>query len=68
MANEKLNITALSPGDLATLFSRSLKRPVTEQQVRDIAEAGNLLNENDTINLIEYSAYLAGKVNYANTN
>ena len=68
MANEKLNITALSPGDLATLFSRSLKRPVTEQQVRDIAEAGNLLNENDTINLIEYSAYLAGKVNYVNTN
>ena len=68
MANEKLNITALSPGDLATLFSRSLKRPVTEQQVRDIADAGSLLSETDTINLIEYTAYLAGQVNYGNTN
>jgi len=68
MANDKLNISALSPGDLATLFSRSLRRPVTEQQVRDIAEAGNLLSEQDTLNLIEYAAYVAGEVNYANTN
>ena len=67
MANEKLNIAAISPGDLATLFSRSLRRPVTEQQVRDIAEAGNILTETDTINLIEYTAYVAGEVNFANT-
>jgi hypothetical protein len=65
---DKLNISALSPGDLATLFSRSLRRPVTEQQVRDIAEAGNLLSENDTINLIEYTAYAAQEVNFGNTN
>jgi uncharacterized protein YpmB len=65
---DKLNISALSPGDLATLFSRSLRRPVTEQQVRDIAEAGNLLSETDSINLIEYTAYLAGEVNFGNTN
>jgi len=68
LANEKLDLTALSPGDLAMLFSRSLKRPVTEEQVREVAGAGNLLSEADTINLIEYTAYLAGKVNYANTN
>jgi len=68
MAQDKLNISALSPCDLATLFSRSLRRPVTEQQVRDIAEAGNLLSEHDTLNLIEYTAYLAEQVNYANTN
>jgi hypothetical protein len=67
MANEKLNISALSPGDLATLFSRTLRRPVTEQQVRDIATAGKMLSDNDTINLIEYTAYLAGQVNYANS-
>ena len=67
MSNEKLNIAAISPGDLATLFSRSLRRPVSEQQVRDIAEAGNLLTDTDTINLIEYTAYLAGEVNFANT-
>jgi hypothetical protein len=67
LSNEKLNLSALSPRDLATLFSRSLRRPVTEEQVRDIAEAGNLLSEHDTVNLIEYTAYLAGQVNYANT-
>jgi len=68
LANDKLNITALSPGDLATLLSRSLKRPVTEQQVRDIADAGNILTEQDTINLIEYTAYLAQEVSFGNTN
>ena len=52
MTNDKLNLTAISPSDLATLFSRSLRRPVTEQQVRDIAEAGNILSDTDTINLI----------------
>ena len=67
MTQDKLNITAISPVDLATLFSRSLRRPVTEQQVRDIAEAGNLLSETDTINLIEYTAYLAQEVNFGNT-
>jgi len=67
MTNDKLNLTAISPSDLATLFSRSLRRPVTEQQVRDIAEAGNILSDTDTINLIEYTAYLAGEVNFANT-
>ena len=67
MANDKLNLTAISPGDLATLLSRSLRRPVSEQQVRDIAEAGNLLTETDTINLIEYTAYLAQEVNFGNT-
>ena len=66
MTNDKLNLTALSPSDLATLFSRSLRRPVSEQQVRDIAEAGNLLNETDSINLIEYTAYLAQEVNFGN--
>ena len=66
MSNDKLNLTALSPSDLATLFSRSLRRPVSEQQVRDIAEAGNLLNETDSINLIEYTAYLAQEVNFGN--
>ena len=68
MAQDKLNISALSPGDLATLFSRSLRRPVTEQQVRDIAEAGNLLSESDSINLIEYTGYVAGEITFASTN
>jgi hypothetical protein len=68
MSNEKLQLTALSPCDLATLFSRSLRRPVTEEQVRAVAEAGRLLSGNDTINLMEYTAYLANEVNYGNAN
>ena len=68
MSKDKLDISAISPGDLATLLSQSLRRPVTEQQIRDIADAGKLLSEHDSINLIEYTAYLAGEVNYANTN
>jgi len=66
MSNEKLQLTALSPGDLATLFIRTLRQPVTEEQVRTVAESGRLLSENDTINLLEYTAYLAGQVNYGN--
>jgi len=68
MTQDKLNISAISPNDLATLLSQSLRRPVTEEQIRDIAEAGKLLSEHGKINLIEYTAYLAGEVNYANTN
>jgi len=67
LSKDKLDISAISPGDLATLLSQSLRRPVTEEQIRDIADAGKLLSEN-TINLIEYTAYLAQEVNFGNTN
>ena len=67
MGKEKLDIAALSPGDLAALLSQSLRRPITEEQVREIAEAGNILSGDDTINLIEYSAFIAGRVNFDGT-
>ena len=63
----KLNPGAIPPATLALLLSNAGQRLVTEEQVRRIAEMGNLLSEDDTVNLIEYTAFLAqeseGKAN-----
>ena len=63
---EKINPNALAPGTLALLLTNAGQRLVTEKQVRTIAEAGNLLSANETINLIQFTAFLAqaeGKAN-----
>ena len=57
-----LEITAITPSDLASVLSNAFRRKVTEGQVLEIAEAGNLLSADGTINLIHYTAYLAGEV------
>ena len=57
--SEKLNPNALTPGTLALLLTNAGRRLVTEEQIRTIAESGNLLSERGTINLIQYTAYLA---------
>ena len=57
-----LEITAITPSDLAAVLSNSFRRKVTEEQVLEIAEAGNLLAGDGTINLIHYTAYLAGEI------
>jgi hypothetical protein len=59
MSNEKLNPGALTPATLALLLTNAGQRLITEAQVRTVAEAGNLLSEHDTINLIQYTAFLA---------
>ncbi len=58
---EQLNPAALTPETLARLLSASIKRVVTEEQVLEIAEAGNLLSVDGTINLVLYTAYLVGE-------
>jgi len=55
----KLNPAAISPETLALLLTNAGQRLVTEEQVRIIAEAGDLLSEHDTINIVKYAAYLA---------
>jgi hypothetical protein len=60
--NQTIKITALTPGELATLLSRASRQTISEQDVRDIAEAGGILHANGTINLIEYTAYLLQEV------
>ena len=57
-----LDITAIRPNDLATVLSNAYRRKVTEEQVLEIAETGNLLSADGTINLIHYTAYLAEEV------
>lgn len=57
-----LEITAITPSDLAAVLSNSFRRKVTEEQVLEIAGAGNLLAGDGTINLIHYTAYLAREV------
>ncbi len=61
MTNEKLDPTALTPETLAKLLSASIKRVITEEQVLEIAEAGNLLSVDGTTNLVQYSAFLIGE-------
>ena len=60
MPTEKLDPTALTPETLAKLLSVSAKRLITPEQVSEIAENGNLLSTDGTINLICYTAYLIG--------
>ncbi len=58
---EQLNPAALTPETLARLLSASIKRVVTEEQVLEIAEAGNLLSTGGTINLVQYAAFVVGE-------
>jgi len=60
MPNEKIDPTALTPETLAKLLSVSAKRLITPEQVTEIAEDGNLLSTDGTINLIQYTAHLIG--------
>ena len=57
--SKKLDPGKLTPETLALLLSNAGQRLVTEQQVREIAEAGELLHIDGTIHLIQYAAYLA---------
>ncbi len=54
-----LEITAIRPSDLAAVLSSAYRRKITEEQVLKVAEAGNLVADDGTINLIEYTAFLA---------
>ncbi len=61
-SNDPVDLTALSTSNLARLLSNAYRREINEEQVRAIAEEGNLLSTADTVNLIHYTAYLADAV------
>ncbi len=61
-----LNITSLTPEILATLLSNSYRQRITEEQVRIVAESGNLLSADDNINLLQYTAFLTGEASNNN--
>ena len=69
MSNESkkpLQITAMNPAVLASVLSNAFRRKITEEQVLEIAETGNLLAGDQTINLIHYTAFLAEEVSGGN--
>ena len=59
---KSLKITAISVQDPAKVLSSAYGRRVTEEQVREIVEAGQLARADGTFSVIEYVAYLAGEV------
>ena len=59
-----LRITSLTVADLAKILSAAFGRRVDEEHVRQIAEAGNLLRPDDTMNMLEYVAFLASEVEH----
>ncbi len=62
MSDKQLKLTALEPGKLAELLTRSGIRKVSEQDVLEIAEIGEFLSEDNTINLVEFTAFLVREV------
>ena len=62
MTEESITISRITPDQAAKLFSAAGRRRVSADQVRAIAEAGNLLRADGTFSVIEYTAYLAHEV------
>jgi len=52
----------LTVADAARALSSASGREITEDQVRMFAEHGELIANDDTINLIEYVAFLVREV------
>lgn len=59
---KSIKITALTPQDLAKLLSGASRKAVSAADIRAIAETAGILSENGTINLIEYTAFLAREI------
>lgn len=57
-----VKITALTADELATLLSQASRRAISGHDVLAIAEAAGIIAPDDTINLIDYTAYLAQEV------
>ena len=55
-------LTALPVADLAKILASAYGRRITEEQVREVAERGGLVRADGTVNLIQYSAFLAKEV------
>jgi len=57
-SQKTLKITALTVADAARVLSSAGGREITEDQVRELAERGELISNDGTMNLIEYVAFL----------
>ena len=59
---EPIKITALKPEELAKLLSQASRRVISGQDVLAIAETAQIIAPDGTINLIDYTAFLAQEV------
>ena len=59
---KSLKITALSVAEAARILATAYGRRVTEEQVREVVEAGDLARSDGTFSLIDYVAFLAAEV------
>ena len=62
MSTETLKITAMTAAQAARILATAYGRRVTEEQVREVVEAGDLARPDGTFSLIEYVAFLAAEV------
>ena len=53
-----LKITALTVAETARVLASASGKSITEEDVRTVAEQGNLIAADGTINLLEYTAFL----------
>ncbi len=60
--SKSLKITAISVAEAARILATAYGRRVTEEQVREVVEAGDLARPDGTFSLIDYVAFLAAEV------
>ena len=60
--SKSLKITALTPQELARLLAQAGRKSIAAADVRAIAEEAGILSAKGTINLVDYTAYLAREV------
>ena len=57
-----VKITALTADELATLLSQAGRRAISGHDVLAIAEGAGIIAPGGTINLVDYTAYLAQEI------
>ena len=60
--DKPIKITALTAEELALLLSRASRKNISGQDVLAIARTAGIVSAAGTINLIEYTAFLAREV------
>ena len=59
---KSLKITALSPAELAKVLSQAGRKAISANDVRTIADTADIIAADGTINLVEYTSFLAQEV------
>ena len=59
-----MKITALPVAEAAKAMSAAYGRLVTKEQVREVAERGDLVRPDGTISLLEYAAYIVREMGH----